>query len=294
MRVTQNMLSETTARTLGRATRELLELRERAASGRQVARPSDDPAGISRIFDFRDSLAAMDQYTRTINEGLSRLTFAESNINQMQQLVQRAQEIAVAQGTSTASQASRAAAAVEVGQLISQLASLGNAKHGDHYLFAGFKSDAAPFSSTGTYSGDSNEAQLEVSPGAKVTVDVAGDRLLKGADGDQDIFTALSGLKTALESNNPGTVQARISELDGGRSHLSKIRAEVGARMRRLEGHQDHLAGVKLTTQEALSNVEEADFTKVLTDLASREAAYEAALASSARILQLGLLQFLR
>lgn len=54
-----------------------------------------------------------------------------------------------------------------------------------------------------------------------------------------------------------------------------------------------HGDGVDLQVTDQLSSIEDADIAKVITDLASAEAAYQAALASAARLIQPSLIRFL-
>ncbi len=51
--------------------------------------------------------------------------------------------------------------------------------------------------------------------------------------------------------------------------------------------------GVDLQLTDQLSSIVDADIAKVITDLASAETAYQAALASAARLIQPSLIQFL-
>jgi flagellar hook-associated protein 3 FlgL len=68
----------------------------------------------------------------------------------------------------------------------------------------------------------------------------------------------------------------------------------VGAKLNRLEATENHWADFKLNITQMLSDTEDADMIKTVTDLASQEAAYQASLAASARIIQPSLIDFLR
>ena len=85
-----------------------------------------------------------------------------------------------------------------------------------------------------------------------------------------------------------------IEHIDNSLEHLLNQRATVGARSLRLESTHSRLISQDLNFTKLLSNVEDADLTKVLTELATFENNYQAALMASARIIQPSLLDFMK
>ena len=51
---------------------------------------------------------------------------------------------------------------------------------------------------------------------------------------------------------------------------------------------------LKITNTDRLSKIEDADITEAIMDLKSRELVYQAALASSAKVMQLSLVDYFR
>ena len=89
-------------------------------------------------------------------------------------------------------------------------------------------------------------------------------------------------------------ISAQVERLDGVLEQVLTRRAETGAVLDRLETTKNHWADFKLNLTESLSDTEDADMTKTLTDLSSQEAAYQASLAAAANVLQVSLLDFLQ
>ena len=75
---------------------------------------------------------------------------------------------------------------------------------------------------------------------------------------------------------------------------LSAERSELGARYNRLEMIDDRIGQQEIMANRVLSDNEDADIERVITDLKTQESVHRAALGVGARILQPTLLDFLR
>ncbi len=115
-----------------------------------------------------------------------------------------------------------------------------------------------------------------------------------GIFGSPDILGNLMVLEKALENNDVDEIGLCLETFDTALNKVSIARAEVGARTNRADMASYRQLTFELQITEQLSNIEDADIAKVITDLASAEAAYQAALASAARLIQPSLINFLR
>jgi flagellar hook-associated protein 3 len=129
-----------------------------------------------------------------------------------------------------------------------------------------------------------------------VIIEADGGRTAKnlGIFGSPDILGNLMVLEAALENNNVEEIGLCLETFDTALTQVLIERAEVGARSNRADMASYRQLSFEYQVTEQLSNVEDADITKVITDLASAEAAYQAALASAARLIQPSLINFLR
>ncbi|UCD17111.1 MAG: flagellar hook-associated protein FlgL [Candidatus Zixiibacteriota bacterium] len=115
-----------------------------------------------------------------------------------------------------------------------------------------------------------------------------------GIFGSPDIFGSMLILEQALRNNDQEVIAQIIGNLDDGMRELLNHRASVGSKVIRLETAQSRLNDLDYAYTKLLSEVEDADLTKLVTDLAMQEASYQAAMISSAKIIQPTLLHFLK
>ncbi|MEE8404500.1 MAG: flagellar hook-associated protein FlgL [candidate division Zixibacteria bacterium] len=126
--------------------------------------------------------------------------------------------------------------------------------------------------------------------------EVSGGRTAKklGLFGASDLIGTMMVLQNALENNDQEGSGLLLEHLDNALQHLLNQRATVGARGVRLESTDIRLINRDLGFTKLLSDVEDADLARLVTQLATFENNYQAALMASARIIQPTLLQFLR
>ncbi|CAI2717138.1 flagellar hook-associated protein FlgL [Nitrospina watsonii] len=111
--------------------------------------------------------------------------------------------------------------------------------------------------------------------------------------GGNNIFVALGTLKQALERNDTEGIAASLDLVSASRDKISNARAEYGAASRTLDQMEVLNSTDVLTQTQQLSDVEDADFVQEAANLAALETALQATLATTARVLQPSLLDFL-
>jgi len=294
MRVANNSIFNAVANNIMRNQERFLKLNETIASGKRVHKLSTDPLALSQILRLRTSTASIGQYQQNIDRATSWLTLSEASLAQVADVLMRAKELALSQASGTANADSRTAAAVEIGILLQQTIEAGNAKVGNQFLFAGRKTNVAPFQADGTYQGDGGTIDFEIGQGNFMTINTPGDVIFRGAGGGVDVIDVLQDFKAALDANDQSAIQNLLSPLDQSLNQVIKGRTEVGAKMSRLIAQRDKLMEVNDHLTEVLGETEGADLAKTISDLTQQQFVYEASLAASAKIIQSTLLDFLR
>jgi flagellar hook-associated protein 3 FlgL len=302
MRVTNQSLSAQVQDTLQQALRRLNETQEQIASGKRINRLSDDPFGAVRALDLNSLGASLDQYQKNIDAALPVLNQTDSALGQLNDILTRAKEIAVQMANGSMSAADRVSAAAEVHELSARLLSLGNFRFDNRYLFGGFANGAAPFTPAvggATYNGDSGAINVQANRSTTVALNIAGDALFQGVGvaGGTDLFATLSDLETALTGNNvsgANGVTTQIGRLDSGLDQVSAFRADIGARIETLNAAHQGLEAMQLKTTDMRSKIEDVDAIKVYSDFARLQQAFQAALESSARVVQPSILDFIK
>lgn len=203
-----------------RVEEELLRVQEQLATGLRILRPSDDIVASNRVLDFTTRISRDDQFLRNIERGLARLNTSDVSLGALNDVAVRAKEIALQQIQSTATSTSRQNAATEVAALLQQAVNLGNTQFEDRFLFAGSRSEAAPFLFVGdavAFVGDVRSLQADVADGLRATTNVTADVLgvlsdeIRGVD-----LTAGPTFLQPIDMNPAVSLTTRLSALNGG------------------------------------------------------------------------------
>jgi flagellin-like hook-associated protein FlgL len=115
-----------------------------------------------------------------------------------------------------------------------------------------------------------------------------------GVFGSTDVLGSMMLLVQSLHNNDRGAISELVGTLDSALNTVLNQRASTGAKVIRMETTLSRLEDYDLNYTKLLSQVEDADVTKLITDLAMAQNAYQSALNAAARIIQPSLLDFLR
>ncbi|WP_298436434.1 flagellar hook-associated protein FlgL [Geobacter sp.] len=297
MRVTQNTTANLVLNNLQVIRQRTEELEQQSSTGLKVSKPSDDPVTAQQILHLKGLIAQGDQYDRNISNGTAWLSMGESAMSEMGNVLSRAKELAVQMANGTNDQNARTAAMNEFTQMRNQLILLGNTQLNGRYIFGGFKNDTPPFDAAGNFTGTDDQIMVEVDRGAQVAINYSGGNLLRGGtppgSSGTDIIGIFDNLITALGSNNQAGVQAELPNLDSATAQLLSTRTDLGARMNRFDGAKNILDEMKYSLTKVLSDKQDVDFMQVVSDLSKQQTAYQAAVAASAKVSQVSLLDYL-
>jgi flagellar hook-associated protein 3 FlgL len=303
MRVTNNMMTDSLVRYLTTQNEALYERQTIIASQKRINRPSDDPIGTGKIMDYRQSLASIEQYQTNIQTGKTRLEVTEVNLDLVDDLLQVVRWIGQTEASRTAE--SRLLAAEGIKDLFDQVLDLANSELNGNYLFSGYQTKTAPFSRdetlattfdqfTVTYNGDGGDAQFIVAHNTEISIDADGRPLFQNAAGGGiNIFDVLRDLIVGLENDDTAAISAQADLVDAARGQINNIRANNSPILYQLETTENHWQNYKPKIQELLGRQEEADITQAVVELQQIELAYQTTLATAARIIQPGLVNFL-
>ncbi len=297
MRVSNKEMYENVMGNMHRNLEKLLELQNSASSGRRINKPSDDPAGSMKIIDYNAAISKADQYQRNINSGTAFLNATETAVSSAQDILIRAKELAISALNGTSSASNRKSMAKEVEQLYEQVRQIANTRYDNRYIFSGIRTDVAPYDSTGSYTGTASPGgnmDVEVGTGSTISINVPGYDVFGSAAAGTDILATLDNLKTSMENNDVNGIDAALTDLDAGMDQVNNARALIGARLNRLEIAMSHFDKLKVDLAKYKSDTEDADITKVISDLVLQQSMLEASRATAARVLQQSILDFLR
>ncbi|ANA41234.1 flagellar hook-associated protein FlgL [Geobacter anodireducens] len=297
MRVTQNTTANLVLNSLQTIRRRMEELEQQASTGVKISAPGDDPVTAQQILHMKSLMAAGDQYSRNISNGISWLSMTEAAMDEMGNVLTRAKELTVQMANATSDAKARESGMNEIIQLRNQLIQLGNTQLNGRYVFGGFKNDTPPFDAAGAFNGTDDSITIEIDRGAFVPINYSGGNLLRGGtppgSTGTDIIGTFDNLITALSANDQAGVQAELPNLESALSQVLSNRTDLGARMNRLESQKNVIEEMKFSLTKVLSDKQDVDFMQVISDLTKQQTAFEAAIAASGKISQVSLLDYL-
>ena len=277
--------------------RSLSESQRQVSTGKRILTPSDDPVGVAIGLGLRRDQSATEAWNRNIDDSLTWLDTTDGALGQALEIVQRARELAVQGGNGTLSAASRKLIADEVAGLRGQFVEVGNSSLGGRFIFGGTATDTQPFNPATDAANvpvNTNLLNREVAPGSVVSVNITADRLQDPPGATGDIFTVITNLSTALQTNDTAGISAALTALDSHQDNISALRGEGAAKINRLELTKSRFEAQTIAMGDQRSKIEDVDMAEAITNLTMRESVYKAALATGARVIQPSLVDFLR
>jgi flagellar hook-associated protein 3 FlgL len=166
MRIATSHLFQSTSLAITQQQRGIAKVQEQIATGKRLLRPSDDPAGATRVLDLTQGIERLEQFAENMGTAEQRLTIEDTVLGNVSDLLQRVRELALAANSGVQSAEERAAYRAELEQRLDQLLDYANTQDGNgDYLFAGFKGRTRPFTASGAqviYNGDQGQQMLQV------------------------------------------------------------------------------------------------------------------------------------
>jgi flagellar hook-associated protein 3 FlgL len=288
MRVANKTIYDAVTYNLSNCTQEMNKANEIVSTGKRINNLSDDPVGLTQALNVRSAISNLEQMQRNISRGNSWLASSESALTHVEDIISDTKALCVQMATATTGSAQRLSAAGTVQNMLDEIISLANTNVAGSYIFSGSKTDRTPFSDNGTYNGNSNAFTVKI--GKDATVEV-------GSDGDAvfgNIFSTMADLKTALETNDVGGIQDAMSNLDEHFDDISAKISDVGSKMNRMDVKEKIFQDINLANTDRLSKIEDADMAEAIMELKAREFTYQAALSSSAKLMTLTLMDYMK
>lgn len=130
-----------------------------------------------------------------------------------------------------------------------------------------------------------------------LTTAPASGNTITGADSNTiktpGVFTNLQKLRDSLRSNSTSGITAAADGLTGDGANAIRLRGTTGARVRELDSRAERIDDENVATKALLSHLQDADMTQTITQFQTLQNSLQATLATTARTLNLSLLDYL-
>jgi flagellar hook-associated protein 3 FlgL len=282
------------------------------STGKKITRPSDDPVVAMKGMTYRTELNQVEQFRRNLSEAYNWMDAADSSLDKATSVLQRIRDLTVQASNGTYEEGQQGMIQKEITQLKEHMASIGNTQVAGKYIFngndtknkpidlnysptpapdgkeTGFKMLDVSILDNNKVSTNQNAVEFELSDGIKIPVNINPTNVFS-----KQLFKDIEDLETALQNGAPDLDQF-LTKIDNHISGIVSERAELGARYNRIELMDSRLSEQEVISSKILSDNEDADIERVITDLKMQESVHRAALAVGSRIIQPSLMDFLR
>ena len=287
-------------------------LQQESSTGLKITQLADNPSVMSNVLNLQTTSSANGQFQSNISTLQNSATTSYTAMNSLKTISDQVNQIAIEASSGTTSTTQLAAYSVQMKQLIQQAVQLGNTQDANgNYIFSGTSTNVAPFAATTdangnvtavAYQGNASVASAEI--GHIVTVSAQTLGANTSGSGPQGLFAdsrtganlfghmialqqdLASGNTTAISSTDAPALQKDENNIITSISSNSVLQATLTSATNIAAAQSTNF-----TTQ--ISNETSADLATTLTQLTQTQTAYQAALESGAKIMNLSLLDYL-
>jgi flagellar hook-associated protein 3 FlgL len=298
MRIASNTVSDSMIRQIQQLMSDQAKLQLQVSTGRRITQPEDDPAAVGRVLNLQSEQREIAQYGSNTSRALTLSQESYSGLQGLKKVSDRAGELATL-GTGALSTDSMHTYGNEVDQLLEQALQLGNSRSSGDYIYAGTAVDAPPFVATRdaagkilsiTYNGNAEQASIPLSEATTVTPSTSGATNA----GMGDFLTNLVALRDALASGDIDAVRAVQPALSTSENVIIAAMADSGGIQSRIEAAQAQQQDRVMGLESLVSKESSVDLPTTIVKLNQAQTAYQAALSSAAKVMNLSLLDYIK
>jgi flagellar hook-associated protein 3 FlgL len=296
------MVSRVTERTLvadfrfavSRLRQQQADAQNALSSQKRLREASDDPVGAARSTSLRGEAKELGAFRDSVTLGSSALGAQDGVLGEVHDILIRAREIASSLSGGLTTPEARQTAAEEVTELERGLLSLANTTVAGRHIFGGLAVggpvfaglDDVGFSPATAYTGPTDPFSVRASLDESIRI------TSNGGDVFGSSIQAIDDLRQALEAG--GDPVASLGALESAANDIRQERASVGGRLSRLQTRDQEIGSALVTAKTLLADVEDADITETITQLAQVQNALEATLTAGTTLMQTTILDYLR
>ncbi len=257
MVVQHNITAMNANRQLGITTDIQAKSSEKLSSGYKINRAADDAAGLAISEKMRRQVRGLTQASANAQDGISTVQTAEGALNEVHDMLQRMNELAVKAANDTLTSADRSYIQQEIVQLSDEITrTAASTEFNNQHLL------------DGTFTG--KELQVGSETDSQNQIQVCIMKLSATSIGVWAVSTATS--TTAVSSTNTSggqinvmshsNAKASIGQIKSALESISKQRSDLGAIQNRLEHTIKNLDNVVENTQAAESQIRDTDMAE--------------------------------
>jgi flagellar hook-associated protein 3 FlgL len=298
MRIASSTVSDSMIRQIQQLMSDQSKLQLQVSSGRRITQPEDDPAAVGRVLNLQTEQRQLSQYASNASRALTLSQTSFSGLQGLKKVSDRAGELATL-GTGALSTDAMRIYGNEVDQLLEQALQLANSRSSGDYIYAGTAVDAPPFEATRdadgkivsiAFNGNTDQASIPLSEATSVTPSTSGTTNA----GMGAFLTNLVALRDGLASGDIAAVRATQPGLLDSENLIIAAMADAGGMQTRIEAAQAQQLDRAMGLEKLVSTESSVDLPTTIVKLNQAQTAYQAALASAAKVMNLSLLDYIK
>jgi flagellar hook-associated protein 3 FlgL len=301
LRITSQILVADAIANAQQQSSQLAFLQQEASTGLRILQPSDDPPAALQVLAEQAQNNQLGVYHQNIADAQAKLNSSVSTLNQVSNLLAQAKNLGLQGSNNSNTSSALQAMAAQVDSILKEVTHLANTQQDGQYLYAGTASQTQPFTvnSQGqvVYNGSSEPMNEPIGQGQEVQTLYDGSQIFQSPD----VFQILSSLRDALSNVNnlsssaqTAAIQQTLPELDNANSNILDVVGQQSAQLQNLQSIDQHIQKVQLQTTQQIGNLQNADLSQVVVGLQEQQNLLQSTLYSTAHVLSLSLLNFIK
>lgn len=209
-RMPSNLMVSRIANDIVQKQYELADIQEKISTGKEINRPSDDPAQAARLLGMQEASSQLDQYQRNATIAESQLSLEENALVGVSNTLNRIRELALSSNSGATDDHTRSSISAEIKLSLSEIYDLANSRDSlGNYVFGGNNNQTAPFSGVEpvSYAGGDDVNQLSIGLGREMPSGDSGvDVFMRIRNGNGDFSVSANPTNTGTGIIAAGSV----------------------------------------------------------------------------------------
>jgi len=152
-RITTQMTTASVLSSINNVQDQMANTQEQLSTGKSINQPSDNPYGASLAIQLKNDLAGLNNYNSNITDGTAWASAADTSLQNVMSMLQRAQELTVQASNGVESSTDLSATADEIDQLADAIKQEANTQYNGQYIFSGTATNTQPYSKCESHAG---------------------------------------------------------------------------------------------------------------------------------------------
>ncbi len=300
MQISTKLFNQQTLERLSELHGEIQNRQARIATGKDLLKASDDPLAAVNISVAKEQKQELARYLDNIDRAKNKLELTEGAMGQTINILTRIYELTIQAENDIHNTSDRAAIKMEVSQLKDAMFQVVNTEDASgQALFGGYKVNTNAFAKdldgNIQYMGDRGQNYLKIAENMTIITGIDGATAFLRVPSENDhksVFRVIEAIEDAFDDGDFPDVA--ITDLQRGIEHFNLQQTYIGAQINKADIQEEALQRRQIVMSENLSQLEDADITKIVTELQTMLVNRDAATQAFAKIGQQSLFDFLR